>query len=192
MSTSKNQPAQAKAGLPLAARLYIRPLQIVGLGVLGYALWQALEQGDIRWLYLVILTGAASFLSVQVSASEKKSGSVTVSPADFFIFAAIVLVGPAAGALMGAVEGLVSSWRVKVRSLNKVLFNISQLAVGAYLVGTLLTWLLPDVSSLVQIQQGSLASGPVDIPAGGGAGLLSVELAAGGHSHGSCLGTISC
>jgi hypothetical protein len=38
---------------------------------------------------------------------------------------------------MGAVEGLVSSWRVKIKHLHKIVFNIAQLALSAFLVGSL-------------------------------------------------------
>ena len=47
----------------------------------------------------------------------------------------------AAAALMGGVEGLVSSWRVRIKRFYKILFNACQLALTSFLVGYLVRFL---------------------------------------------------
>jgi uncharacterized membrane protein len=129
--------------LSMRTWVFILAIQLAGLAVLIHAIDQSLRQADPRWVYLAVLTALGSAVSVKLSGSEKRSGSVAISAGDFFIFTAIVLVGPAAGALMGALEGLVSSWRLKVRHWHKLFFNVFQLVLSAYLVGLCYQFLRP-------------------------------------------------
>jgi hypothetical protein len=123
--------------IPRTGRLYIQAIQILGLAFLITALYQGIREADPKWLILALLTALVSAFSVRVSRGGTPSGSVVVSVADFFIFAALVTLGPAAAVVMAATEGLVASWRENVASFDKTLFNVSQLSVSAALVGFL-------------------------------------------------------
>jgi hypothetical protein len=138
-STTINQPYTGSDSnkLALSAKSYLFGIQLLGLVTLVYGIREGLLRGSEQWIYLVVLTALASLLSTQVSRRGTRAGSVTISLGDLFVFAAMVILGPTAAAVMGAVEGLVSSWRVKVKHLRKVLFNMAQLALSAFLVGLL-------------------------------------------------------
>jgi len=139
METEGRKPETAK--FPLSVRLYVLLIQLLGLVAVGFGIREAFLAGNPQWGYLLILTAAASLLSTQISRRGTPSGSVTISLGDFFVFVAMVLLGPAAAALMGAVEGLVSSWRVKIKRFYKILFNACQLALTSFLVGYLVGYL---------------------------------------------------
>ena len=98
----------------LPARIYFLLIQCLGLSVLIFSGKEAVRSFDLHWLYLLFLTAAASLLSTKISGSGTRAGSVTISLGDFFVFMSMVVLGPAAAALMGAVEGLVSSLRVRI------------------------------------------------------------------------------
>jgi hypothetical protein len=149
MKTTTINPPYAKSDKSrseLPARLYLLLIQVLGLTVLVLVVQKAASEGNQLWAYLTFLTVAASLLSTKISRGGTPSGSVTVSLGDFFVFVAMVTLGPAAAALMGAVEGLVSSLRVKIKDLRKILFNIAQLALSSFLVGSLVSHFLSPES----------------------------------------------
>ena len=123
--------------LPVSAVWYLLGIQTLGLITLGLGLREALYHGSVQWIWLLALTAAASLLSTRISRRGTASGSVTISLGDLFVFMTILLLGPAAAAVMGAVEGLVSSLRVKVKHLHKIVFNVAQLALTSYLAGSI-------------------------------------------------------
>ncbi len=85
--------------------------------------------------YLAGLTVVTSCLASKIRLANGKRGSITLTASDFAIFAALLMFGPEVAALIGAIEGLVSSVRVRIRRLYKYLFNISQVSLVAFLVG---------------------------------------------------------
>jgi len=135
-------PKSDRSRSEVLARLYLLLIQLMGLTVLVFAIRKTGSEANHLWAYLAVLTAAASLLSTKISRGGTASGSVTISLGDFFVFVAMVTLGPAAAALMGAVEGLVSSLRVKIKDLRKILFNIAQLAISSFLVGSLVSYLL--------------------------------------------------
>jgi hypothetical protein len=130
-----------QTSLAVPARLYVLLVHFLGLFVLTTSVHNSLEQIDRQWSYLLFLTVAASLLSTKISRSGTRAGSVTISLGDFFVFVAMVILGPAAAAILGGVEGLISSLRVKIKRTYKILFNICQLALSSYLVGSLVFYL---------------------------------------------------
>ena len=131
----------ANAGIPLPAFLYLFTIHALGLMALSLGFRDAVLNGNRQWIYLLILTAAASLLSTRISKRGTAAGSVTISLGDFFVFVTMVVLGPAAAAVMGAIEGLVSSLRVGIRHLHKILFNIAQLALTSFLIGSLVKYL---------------------------------------------------
>ena len=107
----------------------------MGLSLLPYCAYQTFYLSSSSWLYLAALTVITSCFAVKVQLASGKRGSLTVSVSDFFIFAAILLFGPAVAVVIAAIEGLMSSLKVKIKRLYKYLFNIAQLALGAFVVG---------------------------------------------------------
>jgi hypothetical protein len=75
---------------------------------------------------------------------------------DFFVFGAMLTLGPAAAALMGAVEGVFSSLKVNVKKAYKILFNVAQLTAVAFSVGLLYDSLSIDLPPIRQMHQADM------------------------------------
>jgi hypothetical protein len=133
--------------LSRSAKAYILLILASGLGVFAYSVHRVTADPDVAVLYFLVLTALASLATVIIPTRKGTGGSVSFSLADFFIFGAMLMIGPAAAALMGATEGAVSSWMLKLRFSYKFLFNICQLSLVAFLVGFLISW--SDPGSLI-------------------------------------------
>jgi putative nucleotidyltransferase with HDIG domain len=82
-----------------------------------------------QWLLLALLTLISGSASVELPHSN-----VTISISEAFVFAAVLLYGPAAGTLTVALDGLVISfWIAKRRpEPGRVLFNVAAPALSAW------------------------------------------------------------
>ncbi len=86
-----------------------------------------------EWIVLLLLTGVVGLATLRFPALP-----ISYSISDTFSIIAALVVGPAAGALTAALDGLVVSFRMaKVRrSVDRVLFNMAQLAISTWTAGT--------------------------------------------------------
>jgi PAS domain S-box-containing protein len=136
----------------LARRVYLGV--VIGAGALVLA-WSAVQvishPPGMLWLVLAVLTAASS-----AAAFRMPGFPVTFSLADTFSIMAALLFGPAAGALLVALDGLVLSWRLRISrpTAGRVLFNVTALALAMWLA-THLLFAMVGQDSLV-IQSGSL------------------------------------
>jgi putative nucleotidyltransferase with HDIG domain len=82
-----------------------------------------------QWLLLALLTLISGSACVELPHSN-----VTISISEAFVFAAVLLYGPAAGTLTVALDGLVISfWIAKRRpELHRALFNVAAPALSAW------------------------------------------------------------
>ncbi len=146
-------------GLPV--RVYV--LSLIGLGIplTLYCLAQVLQADNWNWAYLAGMAVLTSCFVIRIQLGTETGGSLSVTASDFCIFAALLFFGPPAAALIGATEGIVSSWRVGVKRLYKCLFNAAQLALVAFIVGQVFyrlgEWNVPPNSSQVRGLSGLLA-----------------------------------
>ena len=138
--------------IPKPARLYILAVIVVGLSLGTYALVQTLSHTSWNWLWLAGLCTLTSCLSIKVKFAPARIGSLTVSVSDFCIFAALLIFGPQVAVVIAMTEGLVSGLRAGVRRLYKHLFNISQLALVASIIGWVLQHLQQRPSVLGSTQ----------------------------------------
>ncbi len=126
----------SQGAMPDRARGYVFLIILLGLSLIAYCAHHVVTQLDThKWLYLAGLTVLTSCLAAKIRLASGKRGSLTVTASDFAIFAALLLFGPEVAVLIAAIEGLVSSLRVRVRRLYKYLFNMSQISLVAFLVG---------------------------------------------------------
>ena len=81
-----------------------------------------------QWLLLALLTLISGSAGVELPHSN-----VTISISEAFVFAAVLLYGPAAGTLIVALDGLVISfWIAKRRpEMERALFNVAAPALSA-------------------------------------------------------------
>jgi putative nucleotidyltransferase with HDIG domain len=98
-----------------------------------HSAWQ-LSHGPFSssWAVLLALTAAAGWATLRVP-----SMPISFSISDTFTIVAALIVGPAAGALTAALDGLVLSFRMAndKRSAGRVLFNMASLALATWTAG---------------------------------------------------------
>lgn len=118
---------------PVAAKVYILAVIAVGLSVFLYSAYLSLIHPDSRWLYLAGLTILASCLAVKIPLI-KGNTSLSITISDVFIFAAILVFGPAVAVVIAVLEGFITNFRVGNKRLYKHLFNLGLLALVAFTV----------------------------------------------------------
>src|SRR5688572_30649977 len=102
----------------------------MGFLVIGESLLQLYRTPiGTQWLLLAFLTLISGSACVELPRSN-----VTISISEAFVFAAVLLYGPAAGTLIVALDGLVISfWIAKRRpELERALFNVAAPALSAW------------------------------------------------------------
>ncbi|HEY3128003.1 MAG TPA: ATP-binding protein [Acidobacteriota bacterium] len=122
---------------PISSRSKVFILLVIFAGwpIFFYCLYHSLLQTDLRWLYLAVLTVVVSLFPIKIPLASGRSGSLSVTVSDVFVFAAILLLGPQEAATIAVIEGLIGGLRVKVKRLYKQMFNVAQLALVSFAVG---------------------------------------------------------
>jgi len=117
-------------GAPRATHL-VNAVICAGLAITAYSAWQIVT-GPLSFALVVLLalTVIAGWLALRVPAME-----ISFSISDTFSTAAALLIGPAAGAITAAIDGLMLSFRMQssTRTTRRVLFNLAAPAVGVWI-----------------------------------------------------------
>jgi PAS domain S-box-containing protein len=138
MGGSKDRPQsaiRARAGIALARRAYLGAVMVSGSLVLC---WSAVEliarPPGTLWLVLAALTVASALATVRLPGFP-----ISFSLSDTFTIMAALLFGPAAGATLVALDGFVSSWRLRISTPTpaRVAFNVTSLALAMWLAARL-------------------------------------------------------
>jgi putative nucleotidyltransferase with HDIG domain len=111
----------------------------IGLLVLAYALWQLITHPfSPPFAVLLLLTLLAGWLALRVP-----SMPISFSTSDTFSVAAALLIGPAAGAVNAAVDGLMLSFRMQssTHAPRRILFNLAEPAIAVWLAAKAFFWL---------------------------------------------------
>jgi putative nucleotidyltransferase with HDIG domain len=101
-----------------------------GVAIAAYSAWQVATQPvSYALLVLLVVTATAGWLTRLVPTAE-----ISFSISDTFSTAAALVVGPAAGALTAALDGLMLSFRMQKssRTPRRILFNAAAPAVGIW------------------------------------------------------------
>ena len=110
-----------------------------GLLIVTYAAWQLLTQPlSLAFAVLLSLTLLAGWLALRVP-----SMPISFSISDTFSAAAALLIGPAAGAVNAAVDGLMLSFRMQssTHAPRRILFNLAEPAIAVWLAAKAFFWL---------------------------------------------------
>ena len=102
---------------------YERAIASIGGGVLALAVWALIAAPpDVRWVALALLTVGAAQLMLRMPAVP-----VSFSISDIFTFAAALMFGPAAGAILAGIDAAVMSSRLAQteRSVRRLMFNVA-------------------------------------------------------------------
>src|SRR4249920_1451461 len=123
-------------GLNSPGRLYLGVVITAGLVVVGASIHRLLVAPvDPQWYLLAALTIVSGSLTVKLP-----SIPATISISETFVFASVLLFGPAAGTITVALDGLVISfWMAKRRpEWYRALFNMAAPAVSIWCASQLL------------------------------------------------------
>ena len=124
--------------LPSVATLYVRVIIAAGAIVCVHAGVDLFNHPvSPQWLVLVLLTIASGWATLRVPTMP-----ISFAISDTFTIVAGLLIGPSAGALVAALDGLVLSFRMATsrRSPERVLFNITSLALSTWIAAQAYTW----------------------------------------------------
>ena len=130
-------------------RAYV--LVVIALGgglILSLMIQLALETTTPYWVLVAALTLFSAPLSIRVPSMR-----ATVTVTETFVFAAVLLFGPAAARLTIALDGLVVSVWSQRRNLHRALFNIGEPAISVF-VAAQLFYLVSGVQPLFGSQVG--------------------------------------
>ena len=140
--------------LPRAGSLYVAGVVAAGAVVVVFSAWD-LWSGDVDalWYLLAALTLLSGSATVRLP-----SVPATISISETFVFTAVLLYGPPAGAVIVALDGLIISFWFNRgrRDLRRFAFNMAAPALSIWIAATLY-FALPGISPLaaspVEIQQ---------------------------------------
>jgi putative nucleotidyltransferase with HDIG domain len=114
-----------------AARAFVGGVIAIGGLILAHSLDQVVSRPvSWFWILLLVLTAGTGLATLRVPGKE-----ISFSISDTFSIIAALLVGPAAGALTAALDGLVLSCRMLTsrRSVPRVLFNMAFPAMATWI-----------------------------------------------------------
>lgn len=116
--------------LPKNGRSYVSAVILSGFLVVAWSVRQLIEQPvDLQWFLLAALTLISGSATVKLP-----SVPASISISETFVFAAVLLYGPAAGTLIVALDGLVISFWISKRRQEpyRAFFNMSAPALSAW------------------------------------------------------------
>jgi hypothetical protein len=135
-NSSKKQEASSTNILPLPAKVYILLVILAGVSVFAFSLYCCLLSADHQWLYVAGFTIAASCFVTKIPLLKGPGNqSLSITVGGLFIFISLFFFGPMIAAILAMIEGLISSFRVRVKKPYKYLFNGSQLTLVAFIAG---------------------------------------------------------
>ena len=114
----------------VAPKIYIRTVIAVGFGVIGHSLWRVwVDPPGIELLILAALTLLTGSFTVKVP-----SLSARLSVSETFVFASVLLFGPAAGTATVVLDALIACFWLtpNARSRSRVLFNAAAPAIALW------------------------------------------------------------
>ena len=109
-------------------RAYVGIVSAIGLAVAAHSLAQLFLQAvDVQWLILAALTLLTGTFTVRIPGVLAR-----LSVSDTFVFASVLLFGPAAGTITALLDALIISLRLlqRTREPFRVIFNVSAVALA--------------------------------------------------------------
>ncbi len=112
------------------AKAFVVGVIVVGAAVVGYSGWDVVSRPlSAAWLLLLGLTFVTGYATLRIP-----SMPISFSISDTFSIIAALVVGPSAGAITAAIDGLVLSYRMEStrRTPVRVLFNMAEAAIAIW------------------------------------------------------------
>jgi len=133
--------------LPKNGRAFVSAVILAGFLVVSWSVRELIQDPvGLQWFMLAALTLVSGSATVKLP-----SVPASISISETFVFAAVLLYGPAAGTLIVALDGLVISYWISKRRHEpyRALFNMSAPAVSAWLASKIF-FFIAGVEPLVQ------------------------------------------
>ena len=168
--------------MPVPARIFITLIILIGGYLFLDATISIVFDGNFRWLYLVILTGLSSFLSIKMPVTRKSGELYAIAVGDIFVFTGLLLFGIPVAVLLSGVEGIVLSLKAGVRTTYRLLFNAAHLVIAGWVMGKIFYALHGIPAPLNPVADQNAAILMVEIGVGGliyfvlDMGLLSIAM----------------
>ena len=168
--------------MPLQAGIFITLIILIGGYFFLAAAISIIVEGNFRWLYLVILTGLSSFLSIKMPVTRKSGELYAIAVGDIFVFTGLLLFGVPVAVLLSGVEGIVLSLKAGVRTTYRLLFNAAHLVIAGWVMGKIFYALHGIPAPLNPVADQNAAILMVEIGVGGliyfvlDMGLLSIAM----------------
>src|SRR5687768_972642 len=111
--------------------VFVWSVSLAGTGLLAYSVADMLSRPiSVEWIILLGLTVASGWATLRIPAMP-----ISFSISDTFSIVAALLVGPSAGAITAALDGLVLSWQMKNsrRTVERVFFNAATPALSMWI-----------------------------------------------------------
>lgn len=108
--------------------MFVWSASLAGAVLLAYSVSDMLSRPiPAEWVILLVLTAASGSATLRIPGIH-----ISFSISDTFSIVAALLIGPSAGAIAAALDGLVLSWNMKNsrRSVERVFFNTAVLALS--------------------------------------------------------------
>jgi HD-GYP domain-containing protein (c-di-GMP phosphodiesterase class II) len=138
------------SSLPRSGAVYVATVVAVGLTVALFSTFalasEALRlKGDFyQWYLLAALTLLSASVTIKLP-----SVPATISISETFVFTAVITYGPAAGAVIVALDGfLISIWPNRRKELHRVAFNVAAPALSIWLAAHVY-YAFPSVQPLI-------------------------------------------
>jgi putative nucleotidyltransferase with HDIG domain len=131
--------------------LYITAVVLAGVLAVGTSVYDlAHEPFRAEWLILAALTLLTGSFSIKLPSVDAR-----ISVSEAFVFAAVLLFGPAVATIVVALDTIVlTSWTPKARRLPaRAFFNVSAGATAIWISSHLFTVLLPSTETPPQLEQ---------------------------------------
>ena len=119
--------------IPIVSAVFVPATVVAGAAICVYSGWSLFSSPvPVEWLVLLVLTVGAGLATLRVPAMP-----ISFAISDTFIILSALIVGPAAGALSAALDGLVLSFRMveNRRETARVLFNMACLSIATWVAG---------------------------------------------------------
>lgn len=121
---------QKQKDLSSIGRAYVLSVSAVGLSIAVYSLAQlVVQQVSVQWLILAALTLLTGSFTVRIPRINAR-----LSVSDTFVFASVLLFGPAAGTITVLLDALIISLRLEqpFRKPFHIIFNVSLAALSTW------------------------------------------------------------
>ncbi len=150
----------ASPHLSVYGRTYISAVILLGFIVITSSTLELVQTPvGSQWLVLAALTLISGSATVKLP-----SVPASISISEVFVFAAVLLYGPAAGTLIVALDGLVISYWIAKRRKEpyRALFNMSAPAVSAWCSSEFFFW-AAGLVPLAQVTGTATGAAPIDL-----------------------------